>query len=292
VGLAFGLSEFDSLFLGLAISVTSTVILAEVLEELGVLRDQEAGLVLGVTIVEDIVVVSILGVLQSLATSGRVSYLAIGVAVVLVIVFVGATLLLGSRIVPRAVDRVAETDRAGLLLLAVLGLAFGLSIVSSLIGISVATGAFLAGVLVAESRSQTKARELVVPLKELFGAIFFVAIGALMDFELLPGFVGLVVALLVSALVVKWVATYLSARALAISGPTAGRTALTVAGPRGELSLVVAKGGADVQATSAFVLPVVGAIVLVSSVLAPFLVRIAWRRERPAADPPSPPSTR
>jgi monovalent cation:H+ antiporter-2, CPA2 family len=99
VARAFGLSNFDSLFIGLATSVTSTVVLSKVLEELGVLTRPEAGLVLGITVVEDVVVITCLGLLQSIAPGGSLSILGVLLAVTLVVVFIGAVLLLGPRIV-------------------------------------------------------------------------------------------------------------------------------------------------------------------------------------------------
>jgi K+:H+ antiporter len=283
---AFGFPRFDSLFLGLAISVTSTVILARVLEEMRVIRSETAGLILGITIIEDVIMISALGVLQSLALTGSVSPVAVGIATGLVILFVAAALLLGSRLVPRLVDLVAQAGRNDLLLLTILGLTFGLSILSSLIGISVAAGAFLAGVLVAESENQWRASYLVAPLKEFFGAIFFIAMGALMDVRLLPGLVLAIAALLVTSMGAKLLTTYYTARGQGVSRPEARRTAASISGPRGELSLVIAKGGADVQATGASVLPMVGALTLVSAFVTPYLVNWVWKRPTPVSGPP------
>ena len=288
VGTAFGLTEYTSLFLGLAVSVTSTVILATVLEEMGVLRGESAGLVLGVTVIEDLIAVSMLGVLQSLASTGQLSVVAVAISLALVVALIAGTLVLGSRAVPPLIDAVAKEGRRDLLLLTILALGFGLSILSSLIGISVAAGAFLAGVLVAESKTQSEAREMVTPVKELFGAIFFVSIGALMNLELLRSYLFLVAAFVVASIGVKFIVTYLAARSQGISARTAEQTAIAIAGPRGELSLVVAKGGADVQATTSVALPVVGAVTLVTSILAPFLIRASWEARAPSRlDPPS-----
>lgn len=281
VGAAFRLPQFDSLFLGLAVSVTSTVILANLLEEMGVLREEAAGLVLGITVIEDIVAVSLLGVLQSVASTGGLSFLRVGLSVGLVVALIGATLVLGSRSVPRLIDAVAGEGRRDLLLLTILALGFGLSALSSVIGISVAAGAFLAGVLVAESRTQGPAREMVTPLKELFGAIFFVSIGALMDFGVLAPYVPLVLTLIGVSIAVKFGATYLAARSQRVPPATAERTAVAIAGPRGELSLVVADGGVDVQATTPLVLPTVGAVTLVTSILTPLLLHLTWRPSAP-----------
>jgi CPA2 family monovalent cation:H+ antiporter-2 len=286
VGRVFGFTFYDSLFIGLAISVTSTVILSSVLEDLGVLRSPDTTLVLGITVVEDVVVVSMLGILQSTAQTGHLSLLTVAVSLTLVIVFIAGILVLGPRTISPMIDRVRESGGRETLLLAILGVAFGLSIVSSVIGISVATGAFLAGVLIAESNTQAVAHELMAPLKELFGAIFFVSMGALMDFGLLPRYILPIVVFLALAFGVKLASTYLAARRERILGPEARRTALTLSASGGELSIVVAKGGADINATSPFVLPFIGALTVVTTILAPFLIRYAWRTPpSPAAEP-------
>jgi CPA2 family monovalent cation:H+ antiporter-2 len=283
VGQAFGFSLYDSLFIGLAISVTSTVIVSSVLEDLGVLRGSDASLVLGITVVEDIVTVTLLGLLQSAAVTGHLSLLSLLVSIGLVLLFIGGVLVVGPRTLSPLIDRIQRAEVREVFLLAILGLAFGLSLISIEVGISVATGAFLAGVLVAESNSQAVAHELMAPLKQLFGAIFFVSMGALMDVGLLPRYLLPIGGFLATAFGVKLLSTYLAARQQRILPGEARRTAVTLSASGGELSIVVAKGGADVGATSAFVLPFIGALTVVTTVLAPFLIRFAWRR------PPEPP---
>lgn len=284
-----GFSEFDALFLALAISVSSTVVLSKVLEEIGVLSQDASALVLGITVIEDVLIVSALGVFQSVARTGSVSLLGLAISVGAVVAFVTITLVGGSRVIPPLVERLAATRRTELLLFGILGLAFGLSIVSSVIGISVATGAFLAGVLVAESRVQADSRRLVAPLKELFGAIFFVSMGALMDLGLIPRLILPAVILLATVVVVKAVASYLTARSLHVPEPSARRTSLSLTGSGGELGLVVAKGGIDVDATSSLVLPLVGVLTAAGVFVAPYLLRFAWR-DWPKASAPVPAS--
>ena len=287
VGQAFGFALYDSLFIGLAISVTSTVILSSALEDLGVFRGPDTSLVLGITVIEDIVTVSVLGILQSTAQTGHLAPVSIALSLALVVGFIFAVLLVGPRTISPLIDRMRRSGVNEMLLLGLLGLAFGLALVSSLIGISVATGAFLAGVLVAESKTQATARELVAPLKELFGAIFFVSMGALMDFALLPRYLLPIAAFLATAFGVKLCSTYLAARQQRVASPEARRTALTLSASGGELSIVVAKGGEDINATSAFVLPFIGALTVVTTLIAPFLIRYAWRRPvRPPLNPP------
>jgi CPA2 family monovalent cation:H+ antiporter-2 len=278
VAVALGLPRFDCLFLGLAISVTSTVILSRILEELGVLQEDATKLVLGIAVVEDVVVVSVLAVLQSLAVTGSVALLTVALSLLLVGAFIAGTIVLGSRSIPRLVDAVARTDRPDLLVLAILSVAFGLSIVASLIGISVATGAFLAGVLVADSKSQSRASVLVTPLKSLFGAIFFVSMGALMNLGLLPAYFVPISILLATAYFAKYALVYVAARSQRLPIVTSRRAASSFSALGGELALVVAKGGADVGVTSAFVLPMIGTMTLVTAFLSPYIVRRGWNR--------------
>ena len=276
VGLLLGLSELNSLFVGLAVSVTSTILLSQVLEEMGVVRGRDAGVILGVTVIEDVVVVSTLAILQSLASSGHLSVLGVLTSLGLVVAFIAGAIVLGSRTIPKLIDLVAATGRTDLLLVAVLGVAFGLSILSAAIGISVATGAFLGGVLVAESRQQELARSRFAPLKDLFAAIFFVSMGALMDVALLRVVLVPLLGLLLAAMAVKWVTTYLAARTADSSRTTSTRAAYALSASGGELSLVVAKGGLDVGATTPLVLPLIGAFTIVTTFVRPYLVRYGW----------------
>ena len=287
LGEAWGFPIYDSLFIGLAISVTSTVMVSSVLTELGILGKEEATLVLGVTVIEDIVTVTLLGILQSTAQSGHLSVVSIAVALGLVILFIAAVLILGPRTISPLIDRVNATRLREMMLLAILGVAFAFALLSSLIGISVATGAFLAGVLVAESKSQATAHELMAPLKELFGAIFFVSMGSLMDIGLLPLYVLPILAFLATAVGMKVVASYVAARRQHVSVVESRRTAITLSASGGEIALVVAKGGADIGATSGFVLPFVGALTVVTTIIAPYLIRYAWKPSIPTPGPPA-----
>ncbi|HKU50257.1 MAG TPA: cation:proton antiporter, partial [Nitrososphaera sp.] len=177
VGQQMGMSLFDSLFLALSISVTSTVIVMRVLEELGMIKDEAAYLLLGVAVIEDIVIVSMLAILQSVASTGDLAVQEIAIVIAVVLAFIGGVLYLGSRSIPKLIDLMGKTDRYDLILITVLGVAFGLSFIASSIGISVATGAFFAGVLVAESKTQAIAKIITIPLRDMFGAIFFISVG-------------------------------------------------------------------------------------------------------------------
>jgi CPA2 family monovalent cation:H+ antiporter-2 len=277
VGQALGMSLFDSMFIALAISVTSTVVLSQVMKELGIAKTDISSLILGVTVIEDIIIVSTLAVLQSVASTGNLSIVDISTSVGLVLAFIGGALFIGSKTVPKFVDIVGKTNHFDVLLVAILGVAFGLSFIAHQLGISVAAGAFFAGVLVAESKSHATAHVLATPLKDMFAALFFVSIGALMDVSQLPLFIIPALIFIATSFAAKFVAVYISARSQGLSKKIDLQAAFGSSASGGELALVTAKGGADVGATSSFVLPMVGAMTIITSFLSPCVVKFGFR---------------
>jgi len=277
VGQLMGMAMFDSLFLALSISVTSTVIVMKVLEELGMIRDEAAYLLLGVAVIEDIIVVSMLAVLQSVASTGDLAIPDIAILIGVVLAFIGGVLFLGSRTVPKLVDVMGKTNQYDMILITVLGVAFGLSFLAHMIGISVATGAFFAGVLVAESKTQAIAKIITTPIKDMFGALFFISVGALMDVRLLPSFIVPALILIATSFGAKFATVFISAKLLRVSNRTSARASFGLSASGGELALVTAKGGADVGATSGFILPMIGAMTIITTFLSPYVIKLGWK---------------
>ncbi len=270
-----GFSFFDSMFLSLAMSITSTVVTVRVLEELGLIQDKSSLLLLGISIVEDILAISILAVLQSIAgQGGELSVLGVAISIGVIGVFIGSILVIGSKYMPPIIDRVGRTNDYTLLLIVILALAFGLSFVAQGLGLSVATGAFLAGVLVAESKSASVAKIVTVPLRDMFAAIFFISIGALMDISLIPVFIIPAMILILASFASKFlIVTSILSRAK-IDNTTALRTGLGMASAKGELSLVVVKGGQDVGAITNSILPILGVVTIITTFITPFIIRL------------------
>ena len=280
VGQQMGMALFDSLFLALSISVTSTVIVMRVLEELGMIKDEAAYLLLGIAVIEDIIIVSMLAILQSVASTGDLEIQEIAIVVGIVLAFIGGVLYLGSRTIPKLVDLMGKTDRYDLILITVLGVAFGLSFIAFSIGISVATGAFFAGVLVAESKTQAIAKIITIPLRDMFGAIFFISVGALMDIRLIPSFIVPAMILIGTSFGAKFGTVFISAKLLGLSKRVSARAGFGLSASGGELALVTAKGGADVGATSAFLLPMIGAMTIITTFLSPYVIKLGWKLTR------------
>lgn len=285
VAQALQLSFIDSIFLALAMSITSTVVTIRILEELNMVGNKSTTLLLGISIVEDIIAIAALGIIESIAgqsISGLeegvgLPVLPIIVSVIIVTAFIGLVTVLGSRFVPRMLDRAAQLNDYTLLLISILGLAFGLSFAASSLGLSVATGAFLAGVLVAESKSSSIARVITVPLRDVFAALFFISIGALIDIYLVPFFVLPAILLLLTSFASKLLIVSLLLKRAGYDVVTSLRTGLGMASAKGELSLVVAKASQETGATSSAVFPIVGIVTLVTVFMTPYVLTLGSR---------------
>ena len=274
---ALSFSFYDSLFLALAVSVTSTVIVMRVLEELGMIKEESSVLILSVAIIEDIIVISMLAILQSTSSTGGLSFADIGISVGITLAFIVGVLVIGSKTVPRMVDYVSRTNQHDVLVVIFLAVVFGLSFIAYQLGISVATGAFFAGVLIAESKSHSVSRVLATPIRDMFAALFFVSVGALMDISLLPIFIVPAVVLVIVSLLAKFLTVYLASRFQGLSKLTSLRAGIGLSSSGGELALVVAKGGDDVGVTSSFLLPMVGAMTIITTFISPYVIKFGWR---------------
>jgi CPA2 family monovalent cation:H+ antiporter-2 len=276
-GQALNFSFFDSLFVALAISVTSTVIVMRVLEELNMIKEEASVLILGVAIIEDIIIISMLAILQSVGSTGNLSFIDIGFSIGITIAFIAGVLLIGSKTVPKLVDYVSRTNQHDVLVVAMLGVAFGLAFVAYQIGISVAAGAFFAGVLIAESKSHSVTRVLATPLRDMFAALFFVSVGALMDVTLLLLFIVPALVLVAVSLAAKFFTVFLATQYQGFSRLTSLRAAFGLSSSGGELALVVAKGGIDVGVTGSFLLPMVGAMTIITTFMSPYVIKFGWK---------------
>ena len=274
---SMGLEFMDSLFLAAALSISSTAIIVKVLEESGKIKKESSILVLGILIVEDVIAVILIASLESIALVGNVSIEGIIAVVVVAGILIVGTFTVGIRTIPKLVDRVASAENREILLLAILGVCFGYSLLANVVGLSVAIGAFLAGVLIAESKSAEVSKILSSPIKDMFVAIFFVSVGALMDVRQLENYIFVAIALIVVALLMKFGGNMLGNVIFRQERGKSLRSAFTLAAPRGEFSIVIIKVGVDAGVVSAFLFPLIGVITIITAIITPFLVKLGDR---------------
>ena len=270
---SLGLNFMDSLFIAAALSISSTAIIVKLFEELGRIKKESSILVLGILIVEDVIAVILISSLQSIALVGTVSIEGIIVVVAVAAGLIIGTFTIGTKVIPPLIDRVASAENKEILLLSVLGLCFGYALLANIVGLSVAIGAFLAGVLVAESKSAEVSKMLSSPIKDMFVAIFFVSVGALMDISQLQNYIFKAIALITVALGMKFGGNMLGNLIFRQPRRKSLRSAFALAAPRGEFSIVIVKAGVDVGAVSAFLFPLIGVITIITSFITPLLFR-------------------
>jgi len=240
---------------------------------MGRIKKESSILILGILIVEDIIAVILISSLQSIALVGTVSIESIAVVVLVATGLIVGTFTVGTRVIPPLIDRVAAAEHREILLLSVLGLCFGYALFANLVGLSVAIGAFLAGVLVAESKSAEVAKLLASPIKDMFVAIFFISVGALMDVSQLENYIFIALALIAVSIGMKFGSNFIGNTIFRQKRTKALRSAFTLAAPRGEFSIVIIKAGVDIGAVSSFLFPLVGIISIITAFISPFLVK-------------------
>jgi len=271
---ALGLNFMDSLFIAAALSISSTAIIIKILQDSGKIKKESSILVLGILIVEDVIAVILIASLESVALVGTVSI----ESVVLVAVVAGGliigTFTVGRRVIPPLIDKVASAENREILLLSVLGVCFGYALLANVVGLSVAIGAFLAGVLVAESKSSEVSKILSSPIKDMFVAIFFVSVGALMDITQLESYIFIAIALIAVTVAMKFAGNLLGNTIFRLEKGKSLRSAFALSAPRGEFSIIIVKVGVDMGVVSAFLFPLIGLITIITAFISPFLIRV------------------
>ena len=271
---ALGLNFMDSLFIAAALSISSTAIIIKILEETGKIKKESSILVLGVLIVEDVIAVILIASLESVALVGAVSVEAVVLVALVAAGLIVGTFTIGRRVIPPLIDKVASAENREILLLSVLGLCFGYALLANVVGLSVAIGAFLAGVLVAESKSSEVSKILSSPIKDMFVAIFFVSVGALMDITQLSSYIFIAIALIAVTTAMKLGGNLLGNTIFKQPKEKALRVAFALSAPRGEFSIVIVKVGVDMGVVSAFLFPLIGLITIITAFMSPFLIKI------------------
>ncbi|MEN9836035.1 MAG: hypothetical protein RL011_2228, partial [Pseudomonadota bacterium] len=176
-----GWQPLAAAFVGCALCISSTTIILKIFDEAELKTKRFAEVVVGILVVEDLAVVLMLMALTNLATTAEINGVALLLAGLKLGLVVGTWLLVGWFVVPRAMRVVARRGTNELLIVSALGLCLALAVLSAHFNYSVALGAFIMGSILAESREVGRIEALVAPFKDLFGAVFFVSVGMLLD---------------------------------------------------------------------------------------------------------------
>jgi CPA2 family monovalent cation:H+ antiporter-2 len=267
-----GLSRTEALFLGSALSISSSAVLIKVLADSGQLRTVRGQLMVGILVVEDFGAVIMLSVLSGIAAGGAADLRAAAPIALRLLLFTGAALLFGALLAPRLVALVARLRSAEALVIAGLALALGIALLGTEFGLEPAAGAFLIGAVLGDTRHSESLNRVMSPVRDMFAALFFVAIGMLVDIAdlsdvVIPALI-LVGVVLVAKIVMNTLATFFTG--------SDGRTALSVGlgmPQPGEFSLAMIKVGVDHGVISAILNPIVIVLMSAMALIYPFVFR-------------------
>lgn len=274
LGSLFGWTGMDSLFLGAIIALSSTMVATRTLSETGQRRKPFAKLVVGLLVAEDMLTIVMLTMLTAVAIGGSVKAETAFILIGHLGLFVVVGMILGLLLLPRLVDYVASFGRDETLLVSVLGICFGASLMAVWMGFSVALGAFLAGAIVAESRSTERVTRLIEPLRDMFAALFFVAIGLKIDPVMLVQYALPALLIAIVVIVGKTLACSLGIFIVGHDARTSLRSGLGMA-QIGEFSFVIATLGLSLHVISDFIYPIAVAVSVLCMAASPYLARSA-----------------
>src|SRR5512138_535350 len=271
VGRAFGWSVVECLFAGGVVAISSTTIVARAFEEQGV-RGPLRDLVIGILLAEDVAAVALIAVLTAVGTGAGVSAGEVAVTIEKLAAFLLAFVAVGIAVVPRLVRAVVRLDRPETTLVVSIGLCFAAALLARAAGYSAALGAFFAGVLVAESGEAHKVEPLVLPVRDVFAAVFFVSVGMEFDPRAVAGHLPAVAALTGVVLAGKILGVSAGAFVTGNGVANSVRAGLSLA-QIGEFSFIIAALGRALGATSQYLYAVAIAVSAITTLTTPWLIR-------------------
>ncbi|WPQ61335.1 cation:proton antiporter [Chitinophaga sancti] len=274
LGQIMGWSAMDSIFLGGIISISSTTIIIRAFEELGVKGLKFAGLVFGILVVEDLVAIVLLVLLSTLAVSRQFEGGEMLISVVKLVFFLIAWFVAGIFFIPSLLRMTKKIMNEETLLVTSVGLCLLMVVLATQVGFSPALGAFIMGSILAETTQAEKIEHLVKPVKELFGAVFFVSVGMLIDPSMLVKYAVPVLIITVVTLIGKTLSTGLGALLSGQPLKTSVQAGMSLA-QIGEFSFIIAQLGLTLNVTSEFLYPVAVAVSAVTTFTTPYMIKLS-----------------
>ena len=274
VGHAFGWSKMDCIFLGGMLAMSSTTIIYKAFDDLGLRQQQFAGLVMSVLILEDILAIVMMVMLSAIASGNNPDGGQMLGSVMKIGFFLILWLVVGIFAIPLFLRSVRKLINPEVLLIVSLGMCCGMAVVSTKVGFSSAFGAFIMGSILAETVEAEKIEKLVEPVKNLFGAIFFVSVGMLVDPQILISYAFPIIALVLTILIGQAVFGSFSFMLGGESLKSAMRCGFSMA-QIGEFSFIIASLGLSLSVISDFLYPVVVAVSVITTFLTPYMIRLA-----------------
>ncbi|SHM57531.1 cation:proton antiporter domain-containing protein [Flavobacterium xanthum] len=274
VGQWIGWKSMDSLFLGVILSISSTTIILKTFEELGVKTQKFAGIVVGSLIVQDIVAILMMVLLSTIAVSQQFSGSELILSVFKLIFFLIIWFVGGIFFIPTLLKKAKNILTDEMLLIISLALCLMMVILAANVGFSPALGAFIMGSIIAETTQAEHIEHLVKPVKDLFGAVFFVSVGMLINPETLYEYAFPVALLTLVVLLGQSISSTIGALLAGQPLKQSVQTGMSLS-QIGEFSFIIATLGMTLNVTSDFLYPIVVAVSAVTAFTTPFMVKFS-----------------
>ncbi len=268
----------NSIFLGVMLAMSSTMITMKSIEDMGLKDDRFAGLAMGTLVIEDIIAIFAMVILSTIAVSKSISGVALGGRIGLLVFYLALWLILGIYLIPTMMKKLVKLMNDEVLLIFSLGLCFLMAMLAREIGLSTELGAFLAGSLLAGTVHAERVEHLVTPVKNLFGAIFFISVGFMVQPAMIWKY--LPVILMISAIAIVGKLVFLTLGALAAGQPL-GVSLQSAASQTqvGEFSFILAGLGLSLGVTGEFLYPVIVAVSVLTTFTTPLMLKASMPLE-------------
>lgn len=274
VGMGFGWHRMDSLFLGGMIAMSSTTIIYKAFDDLGLRKKQFTSLVLSILILEDILAIVLMVMLSTMAVRHNFEGTEMLESIAKLLFFLILWFVVGIYLIPEFLKRCRKFMGEETLLIVSLALCFGMVVLADHTGFSAAFGAFIMGSILAETIEAETIDRLVNPVKDLFGAIFFVSVGMMVDPAMIVEYA---VPILVITLAVILGQSVFGTFGVVLSGKplkTAMQCGFSLT-QIGEFAFIIASLGVSLRVTSDFLYPIVVAVSVITTFLTPYMIRLA-----------------
>lgn len=274
IGHFFGWTKMDCIFLGGMLAMSSTTIIYKAFDDLGLRQQQFASLVMSVLILEDILAIVMMVMLSAIASGSNPDGGQMLGSIIKIGFFLVVWLVVGIFAIPQLLRSVRKLINTEVLLIVSLGLCCAMAVISTRVGFSSAFGAFIMGSILAETIEADKIIKLVEPIKNLFGAIFFVSVGMLVDPHILMEYAFPIIILVLTILIGQSVLGTFGFMLGGESLKSAMRCGFSMA-QIGEFSFIIASLGLSLGVISDYLYPVVVAVSVITTFLTPYMIKLA-----------------
>jgi len=273
-GHLFGWSDMDCIYLGGMLAMSSTTIIFKAFDDMGLRKERFASLVLSVLIIEDILAIVLMVMLSTLAVSKEFEGTQMLTSILQLGFFLVLWFVVGIYLIPLFLKKAKPLMNEETLLITALALCFGMVVFASAVGFSAAFGAFVMGSILAETVEAQKIEHLVSPVKNLFGAIFFVSVGMMVDVALIIEYIVPILCIIIAIMLGQ---TILSTCGFLLSGQSL-KTSMQCSFSLtqiGEFAFILATLGTSLHVTSDFLYPIVVAVSVFTTFTTPYMIRLA-----------------